>query len=626
MNKMQEHYHPSITISDYKINIDEQLIDIYDTANIDYPDWQPENDLQPYETLSKLYLDIETSGLDPVYDRVYMIGLRDEKGINKIFSHDDEKQSLIEAVDYIKQKNAYFLFGYNHQAFDIPFLIERCKHYKIKHPFKKFEHPITIRATKDYKGDPITFYPCYAGFETNVIDLMHEVYKWDFSRSSLTSHTLKQAVLQMGLRKEQRLELPYQRIKECWETGDKRTLIKYLIYDLEDTQLLADRLVPDVYYQKLFLPDLKCQKISTMGNASKWNIVVSDFYINDPQPTPTHSYKGGYTEGYHGLYQNFSKIDVSSLYPSIMLTYGIASRKDPEYRMLGVLRYLLTERLRLKNLAKNGDTIADQKQGALKILINSAYGFLGTTGIPFNDYEGAALVTAYGRIILHLMIDIVRKQGGNIIEVDTDGIYYNSDQGFEKNREIYNLVNQQLPKGIEIDYEVEERAIYIPAEVKIKKRAKTVEVRGLRKNYIIFKQSGKVSVKGKFRKKDRSVLDKTYELEYLKRYIDSPESAHQYYTDLINRLRTRSYPVENLSITRKIKITEKALLHLGKHNEVITFYQGKTGAVSSGDYDPDYYIDLINEMTRNLRLTIDPDYTQELELELFGKQLSLLSS
>ena len=85
-----------------------------------------------------------------------------------------------------------------------------------------------------------------------------------------------------------------------------------------------------------------------------------------------------------------------------MLRYGICSRKDPEHRFLGVLEYMRSERLRLKALAKAGDKSASFQEKSLKVLINVSYGYFGMGGYGFNDYEAAALVTAYRRKILNL--------------------------------------------------------------------------------------------------------------------------------------------------------------------------------------------------------------------------------
>ncbi len=43
--------------------------------------------IRPYVDVTKAYLDIETTGLDPEADRITMIGVRNQLGENQIFTH-----------------------------------------------------------------------------------------------------------------------------------------------------------------------------------------------------------------------------------------------------------------------------------------------------------------------------------------------------------------------------------------------------------------------------------------------------------------------------------------------------------------------------------------------------------
>jgi DNA polymerase, archaea type len=63
-------------------------------------------------------------------------------------------------------------------------------------------------------------------------------------------------------------------------------------------------------------------------------------------------------------------------------------------------------------------------QNTFKILINSFYGYLGFAQGNFADFEAAARVTQIGRDLLKQMIDWLKGQGAQVIEVDTDGIYF----------------------------------------------------------------------------------------------------------------------------------------------------------------------------------------------------------
>jgi DNA polymerase I len=160
-------------------------------------------------------------------------------------------------------------------------------------------------------------------------------------------------------------------------------------------------------------------------------------------------FEGGLVISVPGLHKHIAKIDVSSLYPSIMLKYGICSRKDTQRVGLSILDYLTRERLRLKELGKAGDLAAKQAEAALKVLINSLFGFYGTSGVGFNDMEAAALVTAYGRRILRFMIDVIEKAGGMQVESDTDGVFFSHTEPLL----IFEKLQNALPTGIKIELE-----------------------------------------------------------------------------------------------------------------------------------------------------------------------------
>jgi len=341
--------------------------------------------------------------------------------------------------------------------------------------------------------------------------------------------------------------------------------------------------------------------LATTGNGTKWQAVLEEQYHEIGkgvlEPDNPCDYIGGYTTGYAGLHRNVSKVDVSSLYPSIMLTYGITSAKDKDNKFLGVLKYLLTERLRLKYLAKT-DPEANLMQGALKILINSGYGALSTNGIPFNDYVAAALVTAYGRRIANLMVEIIEREGGKIVEVDTDGVMFSCLPG--DNQRIFEIVRDNLPDGIGLEHEWQAKAVFIPPVDRDSSD-------GLRKNYLVFMPNGKVKATGKFRKRDVSELEKNFVIEYLKNYLDSPENAEKYFKENLDNILSGNYEVDKLKITRKIRRREIELLKLGNQGDVISFYETDKGKGVTGDYSISYYHNKIKNMREELLTIVDPE-------------------
>jgi DNA polymerase, archaea type len=477
-------------------------------------------------------------------------------------------------------------------------LATRCRINKIPHPFTKA--PKTTRITSSsVNGQPIEFTPVYWR-GTDILDTYQQIAIWDKAAAKLSSYGLKNSVIALGLREDRRLELSVERIRECWESGDSATIQEYLEFDLDDTKLLADFLLPVVYYQMNYVPNLNFQTLAIASPALKAQKIHQRLLPGlEPNADGQSGFDGGTVELLKpGLHSNVAKIDVSSLYPSIMLRYGICSRKDTENRFLGVLEYMRSERLRLKALGKQGDRSASFQEKALKVLINGSYGFFGTGYYSFNDYEAAALVTAYGRKILNLMVEVVESCGGVTIEIDTDGIFFSHDDP----ETVSQLVAESLPDGIEIELEMKHCGLYAPKA----------------KSYVLVSPDGKTSVKGLFRKRNRYRLQNQFPTQFIKLYFtEGLAAAEDYYQEVRQVLASGDIPVEDLTITRKISTSEKNLVELGigKPGDRVSYwykrfdrYHAKTGRplkpmpieTNSGEYWADYYVTELDEAYRSI--------------------------
>jgi uncharacterized protein YprB with RNaseH-like and TPR domain len=119
-----------------RMNVDLDRLALSYEPSIPVPSWESTADMNSYESLSKLYVDIETTGLDPQVDRVLMVGLMDNQGNHHIISNQDEKVLLTEVMAYLKTNKPQCLIGHNHIAFDIPFLITRSDRHHVRHPFR----------------------------------------------------------------------------------------------------------------------------------------------------------------------------------------------------------------------------------------------------------------------------------------------------------------------------------------------------------------------------------------------------------------------------------------------------------------------------------------------------------
>jgi DNA polymerase, archaea type len=581
-----------------RIDVDLDRLSLDYRPSINTPSWEPTTSVKPYEQLTKLYLDIETTGLDPLVDRVLMVGLMSESGAKTIITDPDEKVTLTRTIDYLKANKPDCLIGHNLINFDCPFLATRCRINKISHPFTKA--PKTTRITSSsVNGQPIEFTPVYWK-GTDILDTFQQIAIWDKAAAKLSSYGLKNSVIALGLREDRRLELSVERIRECWDNGDLATIQEYLEFDLDDTHLLANFLLPVVYYQMNYVPSLNFQTMAIASPALKAQKIHQRLLPGlEPDADGQSGFDGGTVQLLKpGLHRNVAKIDVSSLYPSIMLRYGICSRKDTENRFLGVLDYMRAERLRLKALGKSGDKSASFQEKSLKVLINGSYGFFGTGYYSFNDYEAAALVTAYGRKILDLMVEVVESCGGITIEIDTDGIFFSHDDP----ETVSKAVADALPDGIEIELELKHCGLYAPKA----------------KSYVLVSPEGKTSVKGLFRKRNRYPLQNDFPIEFIKLYFTQGlEAADAYYQEVRSMLTSGDLPVEDLTITRKISTNEKNLveLGLGKPGDRVSYwykkmdrYHAKTARplkpmpveTNSGEYWSDYYLTELDEVYRSI--------------------------
>ena len=100
----------------------------------------------------------------------------------------------------------------------------------------------------------------------------------------------------------------------------------------------------------------------------------------------------------------------------------------------------------------------------MKILINSAYGYMGAGSMAlFADRAAADEVTRRGREILSQVVDALRERGMALLEADTDGVYFAAPLGWTEAQErgVVAAVGALLPEGIRLEYEGRYRAMFV---------------------------------------------------------------------------------------------------------------------------------------------------------------------
>lgn len=134
--------------------------------------------------------------------------------------------------------------------------------------------------------------------------------------------------------------------------------------------------------------------------------------------------------GVHGARRNYVKsgyfinMDVASLYPAIMLEYGLLSRSCEGDRFRDIVN------LRLK-LKKEGNPM----QKSLKIVINGTYGASKDRMSKLYDPRQANNVCIHGQLLLLDLLERMEEVGAEIVQTNTDGILIRMPNWYEGGKE-----------------------------------------------------------------------------------------------------------------------------------------------------------------------------------------------
>ena len=181
-----------------------------------------------------------------------------------------------------------------------------------------------------------------------------------------------------------------------------------------------------------------------------------------------------------GLYKNVLVLDFKSLYPSIIRSFNIdpmgliEGLKSPETAIEGFdgayfsreqhfLPGIITELWKERDKAKEEKNAALSQ--AIKIIMNSFYGVLGSTGCRFFDPRLSGSITKRSHSILKTTKSWIETKGYHVIYGDTDSIFVHvgDDQSEDNSRALgktlQDFINQQwqqlLKEQFNIDSELE---------------------------------------------------------------------------------------------------------------------------------------------------------------------------
>lgn len=532
--------------------------------------------------LTRWALDIETTGTDQTTDRVLGVGLLRQDGKAAFFMDGNERDILLQTFSVLRRFQPDIIAGHNIYEFDIPFLLARAEHHGLSAPFKRSQLTLGVGNAKNPKGHGMLSYnPVETDWGGVIVDTLHLVCRWDFIHAELPAYDLKSAAEHL-LEKTRSVRLSPAEIREAYK-NNQQLFKAYLLEDLQDTMGLLELLAPTYFYLHQIVPDLPLDRAFTAGTSVIWDKIYMNHYPTRPEPdVKGGTYDGGLTLCRCGLFRDCAKVDVSSMYPHIMLLYNIHSRKDPDRIALRWLAALTARRLELKERAKDGDVAAKHEDAALKVLINSAYGYLGAGPKDgeqgkfayFNDQQAAAMVAHHGRTILAAMVEAIESAGGLVVECDTDGVVFSATDADDCAR----AAQSALPEGFKLSLEWSKCIVFTPKA----------------KNYTVFDADGNVlSRKGIFRKRNIPAMKRDFPVEFLQHFLRDGADAAEAYAERVLHEVASGRGWKWVAVTRRVTKNDKTLMQMGyKPGDTVTLARKKGGySTSPADgYDVKEYV------------------------------------
>lgn len=371
-----------------------------------------------YDDQKRLLFDLETEGLNPEIHAIDQIGIRTNKGFEKIITIEgndsiekkqNELKAIIEFLSIIRDEKPDVVAGHNSEKFDWFFIEERCKALQtsleeLSKDVIGFRHPIFKKKKETVLklGGEVEYYCPTIMWGHNIADSLHAVRRAQAIDSNMKSANLKYVTKYLDLKKENRVYVPGQQIGTIWrdlepsyalndsngdwyKISDKKPLQegydavsgkyiveRYLLDDIWETDKVELALNESNFLIGKLLPTT-FQRACTMGTAGIWKLIMLAWcYENNlaiPSFAPSKSFTGGLSRLLKvGFVNNVVKLDFNSLYPSIDLTWNVSTTLDISDCMLSMLNYILTAREKYKELKAIAGTKAKEIDKKIKEL------------------------------------------------------------------------------------------------------------------------------------------------------------------------------------------------------------------------------------------------------------------
>ncbi len=396
-------------------------------------------------------------------DRIVAVALADSAGFRHVVRGDrlDEPALLEECTRLIRARDPDVIEGHNIFRFDLEYLEARARLHRVALAWGRDGSPLAGRGARLQIAERTIGYRRYEVTGRHIVDTWILAQLHDAGTRDLPGFGLKDLARHFGVAAPARTYVDASQIaREFSEAPDR--LMAYAGDDAIETLGIAEILAPPYFAQAQVVP-FDYQSCTLRGAAAKIDALLLREYLHRrravPLPRPVAPVGGGHTVILQqGVARPVLHVDVTSLYPSLMLAGSIAPASDTLGVFLELLRHLRDFRVRAKRAMRETDDAGARAhlaalQQSFKILINAFYGYLAFSSGHWNDFAAANRVTAEGRAVVTSLLDGLVKLGATPVEADTDGVYFvpPPGQGPDADEVLLERLGAELPPGIQLE-------------------------------------------------------------------------------------------------------------------------------------------------------------------------------
>jgi DNA polymerase elongation subunit (family B) len=532
----------------------------------------------PFEELKRMQLEVLSfdavagvgdsgTGVDnPGYnDHVMSIALSDNSGWEELIAVDSnnveesERNALKRLTALIKERDPDIIEGHDLFRVYLPLLVARAKKLKAKLDWGRSGGFLRSRPSRLQIAEKTIDYPKFTVGGRHFVDTFLLAQFYDVGMRSLAGFERSDVARHFDLCDSEEISALTGKELQRAYLDNSEAFRRRALCGVRETRALSDLLSQSYFIQAQIFP-YNYQDVIVRGNATRINALFLREYLRQRHSIPElpmpRAFEGGYTDIFFtGVAHNVWHCDIASLYPSVMLQFDCFPATD----QLQIFRHLLTDlrafRLEAKAKMRAEKDPARQHylqalQNTFKILLNSFYGYLGFAQGHFADFDAAARVTQIGRDLLKQMIDWLAKQGAQVIEVDTDGIYFvPPDVGHasglpsEKNQrdagstmgDLQKDLAKELPEGIDVEFDEQFDAMFSYKA----------------KNYALLTKEGDVIIKGgALKSRGLEKFQRVFLEEMIKLIMEEkPEAVSDLRNEFEQKIRDREWNIGMLMKT-----------------------------------------------------------------------------